>query len=1700
MAEDGSMPENFNLSSLPDPGNRFTLGEVLGTGVYAEVYEATDNQSGGKRAIKIQSVIPDVEEDLKNEYNILKKFSSHPNLPDFYGVYFKKASSRTEEDKIWFVLELCDGGPITDLVRGLQEKNRRMSEEHIAYILKEVVKVLVYLQENHVMHRDVKGSNILLTREGEVKLVDFGLSRFLKNTLDKRGTYVGSPCWMAPEMITNAFKEEDKSYDSRIDVWALGITAIELGDGKAPFLDIHPTRALFQITRNPPPKLYRPSNWTQMYNDFITECLEKNPEHRPFIVELIEHPFLTSLPENDFHLSKELKQLIEDFINKGQQNRKTEFAVKNGFLKTGLSPKMELMHQEDLAAMEKLNEETIIQELQQRLKQGHFYTFVGDVLLALNPNEDIPIFGKEMHEKYQCKARSDNPPHIYSVADRAYQDVMHHEEPQYILLAGETLSGKTTNMLHLLRHLLFLGQSPNKVGESVEKATKVIHALGNAATPFNPNSTRHVLQLEVTYSSTGKVSGAIFWLYQLEKWRVATSNRGQANFHIFYYFYDAMEAIGRLKQYNLDGGRKYRYLRTQSSQGSSDNTHGPREDPQGNVEKFHELEEQLRYIGFQDDHLDTLCNLISAILILGEIKFKQGPDNEAELETPDTAAKAAQLLSVDEKKFSWSLVHYCIIEKGTAMRRRHTKEEAEEATDVLAAAIYFRVVDWIVNVINHKLSFTRAVFGDKYSITVMDMFGFECYKKNGLEQLLVNTLNEQMQYHYNQRVYVWEMQEQQEEEIPFQTLQYYDNKPTIDELMSKSEGFLYLLDEASKTRQGSKYILRTLENRDKGGRLKVAGDHEFSVAHYTGKVTYDTREMAEKNRDFLPPEMMDTLRLSSDKIVKLLFSNQLSRTGNLTMSATDCGFILDKKKSKWGAPLMADDNKTKKFNPESQGQFSQAHQMRMVATTYRGTSLEILKGLAVGPGCGGTHFVRCMRADLTGQPKGFQEDVVRQQLRALAVIDTAHARQIGYPHRIPFAEFLRRYKFLAFDFDETVDVTKENSRLLLVRLKMEGWMIGKSKVFLKYYNEEYLARTYEIQVKKIVKVQTMMRAFLAKRNVASRLLQFRRRSVDNAADENDKIKRKNSTKLSEEDATVIIQKQYRGYRVRKQIGPLSRRKPNIDTMEFVRDYYRRWKARTIFQVLLMYRSARQQDLVYFSQQVHLYNQTAMGGLTKNNNEGIPLDKVECGARASLVLGKRRPTVWKRPFHFDYDMPYFDTTFLNDPKTSGIRPSTSKENETEAWDAPLRRGNSVPWRITKHMMRDKEVQTSYTPSHEQDEFQQENHIQVPFCRDPNIMASQKNDQKKEIANQNLPQKDKIKESPFLQNVNLKKRTEVYNPGKVKRLEQQRQDFDNRSREWEKNNILEDSIPPYGPRPVSPIPGQSSRISYNYYKQTSQVMEKNKQQNKDHGHKNWGPRSPIKNKPVHNSKNQYNRQDAARIGNINRGLGSHISNNPIAEMELKGRRKIDQDENDEPPFNFQAMLRKTNTTRASLKRAHEKQQGSPTQETYTQQDKNIINDRCDSRSSSIVYNSSIGNRSPTSSTGSKKSWTGNEQWNRPEPKKLWNNNDINDNDEWNKDDSIKSWNDNEQWNKTEIKKSWNDKEELNEPTPWNESIDFCRSPPTELSRSEFVQSWDKKMLHESLDQSPELSNDSTELNAVTTTELVPGLILEGQVADL
>lgn len=285
--------------------------------------------------------------------------------------------------------------------------------------------------------------------------------------------------------------------------------------------------------------------------------------------------------------------------------------------------------------------------------------------------------------------------------------MLHHEEPQHILFAGESFSGKTTNMKLVIDHLCYLAQGNANCDQRVKSALQVVHALVNAGTPINPDSTRCALQTQLTFGSSGKLSGVIFNVFLLEKLRVSSTDMDQSNFHIFYYFYDAISAAGELNALSLDAGRKYRYLRIDDDKVETKLPYC-RYDSSGNAAKFAEFESALKLMDFDEAQIQCIRKVLAAILILGNVRFKQD-GKIAAIETMDEVLKVAKLLEVDEKKFEWALVNYCLIQSGAAEKRKHTIDEARDARDVLASTIYLRLVDWIVNILNQKFAFGRAV-------------------------------------------------------------------------------------------------------------------------------------------------------------------------------------------------------------------------------------------------------------------------------------------------------------------------------------------------------------------------------------------------------------------------------------------------------------------------------------------------------------------------------------------------------------------------------------------------------------------------------------------------------------------------------------------------------------------------------------------------------------------------------------------------------------------------------------------------------------------------------------------------------------------------------------------------------------------------------------------------------------------------------
>ncbi|XP_039599903.1 mitogen-activated protein kinase kinase kinase kinase 4 isoform X9 [Polypterus senegalus] len=310
---------DIDLSSLRDPAGIFELVEVVGNGTYGQVYKGRHVKTGQLAAIKVMDVTEDEEEEIKLEINMLKKYSHHRNIATYYGAFIKK-SPPGHDDQLWLVMEFCGAGSITDLVKNT--KGNSLKEDWIAYISREILRGLAHLHAHHVIHRDIKGQNVLLTENAEVKLVDFGVSAQLDRTVGRRNTFIGTPYWMAPEVIA-CDENPDATYDYRSDLWSCGITAIEMAEGAPPLCDMHPMRALFLIPRNPPPRL-KSKKWSKKFFSFIEACLVKNYMQRPPTDQLLKHPFIRDQP-NERQVRIQLKDHIDRTRKKRGEKDETEY-------------------------------------------------------------------------------------------------------------------------------------------------------------------------------------------------------------------------------------------------------------------------------------------------------------------------------------------------------------------------------------------------------------------------------------------------------------------------------------------------------------------------------------------------------------------------------------------------------------------------------------------------------------------------------------------------------------------------------------------------------------------------------------------------------------------------------------------------------------------------------------------------------------------------------------------------------------------------------------------------------------------------------------------------------------------------------------------------------------------------------------------------------------------------------------------------------------------------------------------------------------------------------------------------------------------------------------------------------------------------------------------------------------------------------
>ncbi|XP_056598461.1 TRAF2 and NCK interacting kinase a isoform X8 [Triplophysa dalaica] len=303
--------DEIDLSALRDPAGIFELVELVGNGTYGQVYKGRHVKTGQLAAIKCMDVTGEEEEEIKAEINMLKKYSHHKNIATYYGAFIKK-NPPGMDDQLWLVMEFCGAGSVTDLIKNT--KGNSLREDWTAYISREILRGLAHLHTNKVIHRDIKGQNVLLTENAEVKLVDFGVSAQLDRTVSRRNTFIGTPYWMAPEVIA-CDENPEATYDYKSDLWSLGITAIEMAEGAPPLCDMHPMRALFLIPRNPAPKL-KSKKWSKKFQSFIESCMVKNHNQRPNTEQMLKHPFI-----KDMSSERQIRIQLKDHIDRTKKKR-----------------------------------------------------------------------------------------------------------------------------------------------------------------------------------------------------------------------------------------------------------------------------------------------------------------------------------------------------------------------------------------------------------------------------------------------------------------------------------------------------------------------------------------------------------------------------------------------------------------------------------------------------------------------------------------------------------------------------------------------------------------------------------------------------------------------------------------------------------------------------------------------------------------------------------------------------------------------------------------------------------------------------------------------------------------------------------------------------------------------------------------------------------------------------------------------------------------------------------------------------------------------------------------------------------------------------------------------------------------------------------------------------------------------------------
>ncbi|EHB10278.1 Myosin-IIIB, partial [Heterocephalus glaber] len=877
-------------------------------------------------------------------------------------------------------------------------------------------------------------------------------------------------------------------------------------------------KKLFLFFRNPPPTLLHPENWCEDFNYFISQCLIKDFERRPSVTQLLDHPFIKEAHGKVLFLQKQLAKVLQDqkHLNPVAKTRHERMHTRRPY---HVEDAEKYCLEDDLVNLEVLDEDTIIHQLQKRYADLLIYTYVGDILIALNPFQNLSIYSPQFSRLYHGVRRASNPPHIFASADAAYQCLVTFSKDQCIVISGESGSGKTESAHLIVQHLTFLGKANNQtLREKILQVNSLVEAFGNACTAINDNSSRFGKYLEMMFTPTGAVMGAKISEYLLEKSRVIKQAVGEKNFHIFYYIYAGLSHQRKLSEFRLPEEKPPRYIADGTGRVMHDIT-----SKESYRRQFEAIQHCFRIIGFTEKEVHSVYRILAGILNIGNIEFaaisSQHQTDKSEVPNSEALENAAFVLCISPEELQEALTSHCVVTRGETIVRANTVDRAADVRDAMSKALYGRLFSWIVNRINTLLQPDRSIWQvpqgsmDRgMNVGILDIFGFENFQRNSFEQLCINIANEQIQYYFNQHVFALEQMEYQNEGIDTIPVEYDDNRPLLDMFLQKPLGLLALLDEESRFPQATNQTL--VDKFEDNLRCKYFWRPKgvglcFGIQHYAGKVLYDASGVLEKNRDTLPADVVVVLRTSENKLLQQLFSIPLTKTGNLAQAKTRISTASRSLPPHFSAAKAKVDTLEVIRHPEETTNMKR----QTMASYFRYSLMDLLSKMVVGQ----PHFVRCIKPNDDREALQFCRERVLVQLRSTGILETVNIRRQGYSHRILFEEFVKRYYYLAFKAHQTPPASKESCVAILEKSRLDHWVLGKTKVFLKYYHVEQLNLLLREVMGRVVVLQAYTKGWLGAR-------------------------RYKRVREKREKAAIAIQSAWRGYDARRKFKKISNRR------------------------------------------------------------------------------------------------------------------------------------------------------------------------------------------------------------------------------------------------------------------------------------------------------------------------------------------------------------------------------------------------------------------------------------------------------------------------------------------------------------------------------------------------------------------------------